>query len=80
MTLVEKTYGESDPGWFGAKEQDFLPIGLSTWWSYLPESYQKVTAPIKKDRAKSKQTVNANLGETVENIIESGRMREIRLN
>lgn len=50
VALVEKTYGESDPGWFGSREQDFVPEGLPAWQEWIPKSYRKVTAPEATER------------------------------
>lgn len=36
VALVEKTYGVSEPGWFGSRKQDFLPDGLPAWTDWLP--------------------------------------------
>lgn len=80
VMLVEKTYGESDPGWFGAGEQDFLPTGLPAWWSYLPKSYQKVTAPIEKFKDRSKQNAERNRVGIAGNIEETGIMSKSQQN
>jgi integrase len=32
VRLVETTYGLSEPGWFGARKQDFIPTGMPPAW------------------------------------------------
>lgn len=33
VSLVERTYGITEPGWFGSKKQDFLPDGFEPAWA-----------------------------------------------
>lgn len=45
VELVEKTYGISEPGWFGGKEMDFLPAeGKPAWAQWSPPVSRKIVA------------------------------------
>lgn len=39
VALVERTYGESEPGWFARRELDFMPSdGRPAWSPWLPRT------------------------------------------
>jgi integrase len=51
VELVEKTYGISEPGWFGAKRMDFLPKDIKPAWSaWLPPHTIRIPNRIKNNK------------------------------
>lgn len=66
VSLVERTYGESEPGWFGSREMDFLPNGGQPAWSTWLSEANKATGVLAskwddwgKRQAESYQNVTA---------------------
>jgi site-specific recombinase XerD len=59
VALVEKTYGESRPGWFKSRRQDFLPEATGqnpvpiAWAPWLPAAEAPITVQFKPSTAAS---------------------------
>ncbi len=68
VMLVEKTYGTTEPGWFGARRMDFLPGGsgsenvTAAWLPWMPDAKKviELSGYTQRYTDETKKTANTN--------------------